>query len=76
MAPFGGDGLLHLVHDQHHITFGLVHHFGEGLGQRRSARFAQLLQLKTEAKALPSEIQHPEPAQPGQRRRGWCQPRI
>lgn len=71
MALFGGDGLLHLVHDQHHITVGLVHHFGEGRGQGRSARFAQLLQLKPEAKAHPSEIQPPEPAQPGQSRRGW-----
>ena len=44
MALLAGDRLLHLIHDQHHIALGLIHHLAEGLRQGGATGCPQLLQ--------------------------------
>ena len=68
VALLGGDRLLHLIDDQHHIAAALIHDFRERLGERDATGFTKLVQLEPEAKAHPAQIQTLDPAQPGEQR--------
>ena len=54
VALLGGDCLLHLIDDQHHIATALIHDFRERLGERDATGFTKLVQLEPKTKAHPA----------------------
>ena len=67
MTLFPGDGLLHLVHDQHQVSPGLIHNSRKGFREGGASRLAQGPQI--EFKLADVEI-HVHTLEPGQQRGG------
>ncbi|MGC6483771.1 MAG: hypothetical protein ACON4T_09465 [Synechococcus sp.] len=68
VALIGCDRLLHLINDQHHIAAALIHDFRERLSECGATSFAELIELKPETEAHPTQIKAFHLTQPCEQR--------